>query len=230
MTIKFIIPGDPQGKARPRFANGHAYTPEKTREYEQLIALMYWTSAAKYTFPADTPLSAKIVVHKRIAKSATKAKREQMLNGTERPMTKPDADNIAKCILDALNGVAYPDDRQIVDLSVTKYYSDNPCVIVEISDDWKEQNMTEAKFSKLCKKLVVDYTNSHLDETDNKQITEDDVYIVWMCKTLQNNKALASTTLFDGMYYEITLNGYKNEVYFDAYKKWYNEAIPITQE
>ena len=59
------------------------------------------------------------------------------------------------------------------------------------------------------------------------QITEDDVFIVWMCKTLQNSKALASTTLFDGMYYELTFNGGKKELYFDAYKKWENKAISI---
>lgn len=75
------------------------------------------------------------------------------------------------------------------------------------------------------KELVAEYANEHLDKSDNKQITVDDVFIVWSCKTLQNNKALASTTLFDGMYYEITYNGDKNEIYFDAYKKWDNRCI-----
>ena len=75
------------------------------------------------------------------------------------------------------------------------------------------------------KELVAEYANEHLDKSDNKQITADDVFIVWACKTLQNNKALASTTLFDGMYYEITYNGDKNEIYFDAYKKWENKCI-----
>lgn len=77
------------------------------------------------------------------------------------------------------------------------------------------------------KELVAEYTNEHLDKSDNKQITVDDVFIVWSCKTLQNNKALASTTLFDGMYYEITYNGDKNEIYFDAYKKWENKCIKL---
>lgn len=70
----------------------------------------------------------------------------------------------------------------------------------------------------LCKQIVVDYANKHIDKTDNMQIAEDDVYVVWSCKTLQNNKALLSTTLPDGMYYEITYNGDKNEAYVDAYK------------
>ena len=85
--------------------------------------------------------------------------------------------------------------------------------------------MNEKVFRKFCKKQVVNYTNEHLDKSDGKTITEDDVYIVWQCKTLQNNKALLSTRLFDGMYYEITYNGDKDEAYIDAYKKWENYKI-----
>ena len=89
--------------------------------------------------------------------------------------------------------------------------------------------MNEKLFVSLCKKTVADYANEHLDKSDGKQITEDDVFIVWMCKTLQNSKALASTTLFDGMYYELTYNGDKKELYFDAYKKWENKAISVSE-
>ena len=85
--------------------------------------------------------------------------------------------------------------------------------------------MTDKKFIKLIKETIVDYFNSHVDKTDHKTITEDDVYIVWSCKTLQNFKALASTTVSDGMYYEITHNGDKNETYFDIYKKWENFVV-----
>jgi hypothetical protein len=87
--------------------------------------------------------------------------------------------------------------------------------------------MNEKDFVSLCKKTVADYANAHLDKSDKKQITEDDVFIVWMCKTLQNSKALVSTTLFDGMYYELTYNGDKKELYLDAYKKWENKCIPV---
>lgn len=87
--------------------------------------------------------------------------------------------------------------------------------------------MNEKDFMALCKKVVADYANAHLDKTDNRQITENDVFIVWMCKTLQNSKALASTTLFDGMYYELTYNGDKKELYVDAYKKWENILISV---
>lgn len=76
-----------------------------------------------------------------------------------------------------------------------------------------------------AKQIVVDYFNSHVEKTDNKLITLDDVYVVWFCKTLQNWKALVSTTVSDGMYYEITHNGDTNETYVDVYKKWENFAI-----
>ena len=85
--------------------------------------------------------------------------------------------------------------------------------------------MNEKTFINFCKKQVVNYTNEHLDKSDGKTITEDDVYVVWLCKTLQNNKALLSTRLFDGMYYEVTYNGDKDEAYIDAYKKWENYKI-----
>lgn len=85
--------------------------------------------------------------------------------------------------------------------------------------------MGNDKFLKLCKKIVVDYFNKHVEKTDKKQITDEDVFIVWSVKVLQNNKALVSTTVSDGMYYEITHNGDSNETYVDAYKKWENFVI-----
>ena len=78
-----------------------------------------------------------------------------------------------------------------------------------------------------CRGIVADYANEHLDKSDQKEITVGDVFVVWSCKTLQNNKALLSTTLSDGMYYELTHNGDKQEIYFDAYKKWENKAISV---
>ena len=75
------------------------------------------------------------------------------------------------------------------------------------------------------KQIVVDYFNNHVDATNNKKITIDDVFVVWFAKTLQNWKALVSTTVSDGMYYEITHNGDKKETYVDAYKKWENFTV-----
>ncbi len=87
--------------------------------------------------------------------------------------------------------------------------------------------MDNQEFIDKCKAIVTDYANSHLDKTDAKEINENVVFVVWSCKTLQNNKALLSTTLFDGMYYECTYNGDKKELYFDAYKKWENVKYDI---
>ena len=89
----------------------------------------------------------------------------------------------------------------------------------------KDKKMNDA-MQKRAKELVVNYFNDHVDKTDKKTITEDDVFIVWFCKTLQNWKALVSTTISDGMYYEVTHNGDKGETYLDVYKKWENVCIP----
>lgn len=90
--------------------------------------------------------------------------------------------------------------------------------------------MGSKEFLELCKTEIVKYFNDNADKTDNKEITVNDVYDVWYCKTLQNHKALLSTTVSDGMYYELTYNGDKNELYFDAYKKWKNKCIKIEEE
>lgn len=87
--------------------------------------------------------------------------------------------------------------------------------------------MTDKKFTQTCKEIVADYFNTHADKTDRAEITTDDVYIVWQCKALQNFKALVSTNVPDGMYYEITYNGDKNEIYVDAYKKWENFVVKV---
>lgn len=76
-----------------------------------------------------------------------------------------------------------------------------------------------------AKQLVMDYFNKKKENTDDFTLTEDDVYIVWFCKTLQNWKALVSTNVTDGMYYEVTYNGDKKEAYIDAYKKWENVRV-----
>jgi len=83
----------------------------------------------------------------------------------------------------------------------------------------------QKSFIEKGKKAIVDYFNGQVEKTDNVTITEDDVYVVWACKTLQNNKAMLSTTISDGMYYEFTWNGDKQEGYLDAYKKWKNILV-----
>lgn len=89
--------------------------------------------------------------------------------------------------------------------------------------------MTNDKMLNLCKKLVVEYFNKRAEKTDGFKINFDDVFIVWFSKTLQNFKALVSTTVSDGMYYELTYNGDKKELYLDAYKKWENICIKVEE-
>ena len=81
-----------------------------------------------------------------------------------------------------------------------------------------------------ARQAVLDYFNRRVDATDNFNLTLDDVYIVWFCKILQNWKALVSTTVSDGMYYEVTYNGDTNEIYVDVYKKWENYTINMKEE
>jgi len=83
------------------------------------------------------------------------------------------------------------------------------------------------EFIDLCKKSLVEYMNTHMDKTDNITVTEDDIYVVWYNKSLQNHKALLSTIYPDGMYYEMTYNGDTHELYLDAYKKWDNRVIEV---
>ena len=88
--------------------------------------------------------------------------------------------------------------------------------------------MSNEEFIEKCKELVKEYAIEHLDKTD--EISNFNVFVVWSCKTLQNSKALLSTSLSDGMYYELTMNGDKKEIYFDAYKKFENRCIKIEEK
>lgn len=81
-----------------------------------------------------------------------------------------------------------------------------------------------SKFLKKAKELVINYFNKEVEKTDGLSIKIDDVYVVWHCSLLGNHKCLISTTVPDGMYYEITYNSTKGEIYLDAYKKWKNEC------
>lgn len=90
--------------------------------------------------------------------------------------------------------------------------------------------MDNTKFLELCKQAVTNYHNERADKTAHKVISKDVVFVVWSCKTLQNNKALLSTDVSDGMYYELTYNGDKKELYLDAYKKWENRKLRYADE
>jgi Holliday junction resolvase RusA-like endonuclease len=129
--VKFTVPGEPKAKARPRMSTktGRAYTPSETIQYENLVKVCYMESKQ---LKLEGQIEAQITAFYGIPKSASKKKKEQMLQGLIRPVKKPDVDNIAKTVLDSLNKIAYDDDSQIVECIVQKFYSDNPRVEVEI--------------------------------------------------------------------------------------------------
>ena len=119
--MNFTVLGVPKGKGRPRFTRtGRTYTPKDTIMYENLVATSY--DGEKL----EGDLSAKIVCYFPIPASVSKKKREMMLTEKVYYNHKPDLDNLAKIILDSLNGIAFDDDRQVVKLEVEKYYSDRP--------------------------------------------------------------------------------------------------------
>lgn len=134
--VKFTVPGAPVGKARPRVyktATGktRAVTPKKTVNYETLVKWAYTSTVDK---KLEGALQVEIVGYFQIPKSTSKKKREEMLLGKIMHTKKIDADNLAKAILDALNGIAYHDDSAVCDLRVLKYYSDEPRVEVMIKE------------------------------------------------------------------------------------------------
>lgn len=112
----FFVDGKPQGKARPRFSRGRAYTPKTTADYEKHIAECY--NGDKFS----DALFVDIKAYFGVPKSYTKKQIKAIENGGY-PLKKPDADNICKVVLDALNGVAYEDDKQVVDCRIVKQYS-----------------------------------------------------------------------------------------------------------
>lgn len=134
MRVAFVIPYEPMGKERPRAysCHGHTqvYTPYKTREYEQMVRDIYALQVGHKRFPDDAEILLEIIACFSVPKSASKEKRRLMLSGDIRPKKKPDYDNIAKIITDALNGVAYKDDAQIVSAEIHKRYSTKSCVYV----------------------------------------------------------------------------------------------------
>lgn len=134
-----MVPGPPQGKARARTVH-HAgsgrtmsYTPANTVLYENLIKTMYCQETG-HIWDQKEPLNVEILAVYGVPKSVSKKERQRMLCGDIFPTKKPDADNISKVVLDALNGIAYKDDSQVVYLNIFKMYGNVPYVKVLISD------------------------------------------------------------------------------------------------
>ncbi|EPB8150144.1 RusA family crossover junction endodeoxyribonuclease [Clostridium perfringens] len=116
-----VVTGKIRGKARPRICRGHAFTPKDTVQYEKLVRNCYKQQDGRYL---EGPIKALIIAYYKIPKSYSKKRVQAIRDGLEKPTKKPDADNIGKIILDSLNGVAYKDDSQIIELRVIKRYTE----------------------------------------------------------------------------------------------------------
>ena len=130
MRAKFIVAGEPHGKGRPQFStyggHVHARTPQKTVVYENLVRLEYQRQCGKIRFADDAMLRVEINAYYSIPASKSKKQKAAMAEGT--------VDNVVKSVLDSLNSIAYHDDVQVVDVSLSKWYSDAPRVEVEITE------------------------------------------------------------------------------------------------
>lgn len=130
-VIVFVIPMAPVGKGRPRFSRRGAYTPKATKVAEAFIkkhAKPLFDDATRF----NGPVGMEIALCHAIPKSWSKRARESALNGLTRPTVKPDMDNVEKLILDALNGIAFCDDKQVVEKHTVKIYAETPMIEVRI--------------------------------------------------------------------------------------------------
>jgi Holliday junction resolvase RusA-like endonuclease len=136
--VTYLVEGNPVGKGRPKFARRgnfvSTYTPSKTRNYEDLIK-----DAAKQAMGSnevlETPVTVAIYITVPIPASYSKKRTEACLSGSERPIKKPDIDNVAKCFLDAMNEIVYKDDTQVLTLHITKVYGTVGMVEVMVKED-----------------------------------------------------------------------------------------------
>jgi Holliday junction resolvase RusA-like endonuclease len=136
--VNYIVYGEPVGKGRPRFARRgtfvSTYTPQKTKTYEDEIRMMA-RAAMGASEPLDTPVTVAIYIRVGIPASYSKQKRKDALSGVLKPTKKPDLDNVAKCHLDAIQGIIIFDDKLVVNLHVTKVYAETPAVEVMVKED-----------------------------------------------------------------------------------------------
>jgi len=132
--ISFTIPGKPVAQGRPRAARrGNRimmYDPKPSKDYKEYVAKIAKEYAPEE--PTEAALGVQMKIYREIPKSTTKKDRKLINEGLKRPVVRPDTDNYTKAILDALNGIIYKDDSQIVDLKASKYYSDDPRVEIKI--------------------------------------------------------------------------------------------------
>jgi Holliday junction resolvase RusA-like endonuclease len=136
--VMYTVYGEPVGKGRPRFARRgnfvSTYSPQKTKTYEDEIRYMARVAMGASP-PLETPVTVAIYIRMEIPKSFSKQKRKDALEGVIKPTKKPDCDNVSKAFLDAMNGHVYLDDKQVVNLHVTKVWSEIGAVEVMVKED-----------------------------------------------------------------------------------------------
>ncbi len=134
--ITIQIPGEAVGKGRPKFARRGkfvtTYTPEKTANYENLVKLAA-AEAMQGRQLFDSAVHVELLILCSVPQSWSKKKQLQAMSGTLRPTSKPDVDNVQKAIYDALNGIVWADDKQIVSGSFSKHYASAPLVRIRVS-------------------------------------------------------------------------------------------------
>ena len=151
MKAEFTVIGDPTAKGRARFARRgkyvQTYTPDKTANYETLVRLEYERQCEGIVFAPDIPLEMKVKAYLRVPKSTSKKKQLQMLNGKLRPIKKPDSTNICKAVEDALNKIAYSDDTQFVETTISRFYGDPARIEVLIREVITAEDLNQEEFA-----------------------------------------------------------------------------------
>lgn len=120
--VRFVVYGRPVPKERPRVVNGHAYTPQKTRDAEERVGFAYRSAYHGFKFGKGVPLKMEVEFTYEVPKSASKRLKERMEAGEVFPVGKPDVDNILKLVQDSGNGLIWHDDSQIVEVEARKVY------------------------------------------------------------------------------------------------------------
>lgn len=137
-SINFLVLGPPVGKQRPRFRRignfVQTYTASKTKTYEDLVREQARKAMGDEN-PLETPVVVCIYIRMSVPKSYSKQRTKDCLEGIEKPTKKPDIDNVAKAVTDAMNEIVYKDDAQIVSMHITKVYAITPAVEVLVSED-----------------------------------------------------------------------------------------------
>ena len=137
IQVQYSVPGEPRGKGRPRFAKRgnfvKTYTDAKTASYEDQIRF-YALKAMGDSKVIEGAVRVFVSIRMAVPKSYSNKRREACLNGLEKPLKKPDWDNVAKSICDAMNGVIYVDDTQIVEAHITKQYAHQAEVVVLVQE------------------------------------------------------------------------------------------------